>query len=137
MDEFLKKLGVKNSSALIGHSLGGAIAWELATAHHDTKRLVIMDAFLNYTGRTMFSMILSVAKDKLSDIFEEWHHVRVNTNLPVLALWGKNDTIVPFSDYSSILNQSGVKLVTFPGGHYWFGWHEGKMMKEIDKFINS
>ena len=171
VDEFLKKLEIRKTDALIGHSLGGAIAWELATADHDTKKLVIMDAFMNYTGRSLLTMIFSVAKDKLKDIVHEWRHekdaildefgvgvrkpqllsprkfwdliktvkithTQVKNGLPVLAMWGKSDTVVPLRDYMSILGQSSVKLVTFPGGHYWFEWHRDKMLEAIESFIN-
>lgn len=171
MDEFFKTLGINKSDVLIGHSVGGAIAWELGMADHDTKKLIIMDALLNYTGRSMANLIWRVIKDKTDEFIhmtlhknslvqEEigvgvrkprltspvrfWHVIKsikmtnskLIKSLPVLALWGKNDNVVPLVDYQEILNQPGVKLLTFSGGHYWFAWHEAKMLEEINKFIN-
>lgn len=171
MDEFFKSLGIKKSDLLIGHSMGGAIAWELAMADHDTKKLVIMDAFLNYSGRSITNIIWRVIKDKFNEFIEMSRHknsmiqeelgvgvrkpqlispVRfwkivksakitkqtLIKNIPVLALWGKNDNVVPMTDYTPILDQAGVKIITFSGGHYWFAWQEYKMLEEIDNFIN-
>jgi uncharacterized protein len=81
---------------IVGHSLGGAIAVDLATRHPEAAGLVLESTFTSVQGMVAHSswgflpvsLILTQKFDALSKIGE--------VKMPVVVVHGTNDSIVPF-----------------------------------------
>ena len=94
--DYLAKLAPGKRHFIVGHSLGGAIAVELARRHPDASGLVLEATFTSVRdmihespwGFLPVGLILTQNFDALSKIGE--------VKMPVLVTHGTRDTIVPF-----------------------------------------
>ena len=95
--DYLAKLAPGRPRYIVGHSLGGAIATELARHHPEAAGLVLEATFTSVAdmvgespwGWIPVGLILTQRFDTLSKIGE--------VKVPVLITHGTNDSIVPFS----------------------------------------
>jgi pimeloyl-ACP methyl ester carboxylesterase len=94
--DYLGKLAPGKRHFIVGHSLGGAIAVELARRHPDASGLVLEATFTSVRdmihespwGFLPVGLILTQNFDALSKIGE--------VKMPVLVTHGTRDTVVPF-----------------------------------------
>jgi len=94
--DYLAKLAANRPRFIVGHSLGGAIAVELARRRPDASGLVLEAAFTSVSdmisasawGFLPVGLLLTQKFDTLSKIGE--------VKMPVLVTHGTRDSIVPF-----------------------------------------
>jgi pimeloyl-ACP methyl ester carboxylesterase len=94
--DYLAKIAPGRARYIVGHSLGGAIATELARRHPDASGLVLEATFTSVAdmvsestwGFLPVSLILTQKFDTLAKIPE--------VKVPVLITHGTSDSIVPF-----------------------------------------
>jgi uncharacterized protein len=107
--------------AIYGHSLGGAIAINLATHHPDAGGLIVQSSFssaLDMAKRNWWTAIFPVDM-LLNQHFDSIHKVP-QLKMPVLYLHGTADTLIPFemSQRLYVKTRSPKQLKLFPGaGH--------------------
>ncbi len=110
-----------NRVVVFGHSLGSAIAIELATRHPDMRGLILEGTFtsiLEMTNRTKSFGIFPIDRI-LTQRFDSLSKVRSLT-MPVLYVHGTEDTVVPF-DMSQTLyeaTQAPKDLLFVPGADH-------------------
>jgi uncharacterized protein len=106
---------------IYGHSLGGAIAINLATHHPDVGGLIVQSSFSNaleMAKRNWWTAIFPVDA-LLNQRFESLRKVS-QLQMPVLYLHGTADTLIPFEMSQRLFAQtrSSKQIKLFPGaGH--------------------
>jgi uncharacterized protein len=107
---------------IYGHSLGGAIAIDLATHHPDAAGLIVQSTFTSGVDMANHDFWTAIfpADVLLKQRFESIHKIP-NIKLPTLFMHGKDDWRVPVSMSDRLFAASGSaqkQLHTFPGaGH--------------------
>jgi alpha-beta hydrolase superfamily lysophospholipase len=107
--------------AIYGHSLGGAIAINLAIQHPNASGLIVQSSFSNaleMAKRNWWTAIFPV-NALLNQRFESLHKVS-QLQMPVLYLHGTADTVIPFEMSQRLFEKtrSPKQLKLFPGaGH--------------------
>jgi uncharacterized protein len=117
-----QKLGINPKDIIIyGHSLGGAIAIELATKHPEAVGLIVEASFT--------SIKQMIDRDPKFSIFpiDLLLNQRFNSidkvgslKIPVLYIHGTNDEVIPFSMSKQLFDRTptATQLITIPnGGH--------------------
>jgi len=106
---------------IYGHSLGGAIAIELATRHREAAGLVVESSFTSIydMARLESPYALFPVKLFLNQKFDSLAKVE-RLALPVLYIHGTADEIVPFGMSERLFGRSGgaKRLVAIPGGRH-------------------
>jgi uncharacterized protein len=107
---------------IYGHSLGGAIAIELASHHPEAAGLIVQSSFTSGVdmARNDFWTAIFPADLLLKQRFESIHKVP-NIKLPVLFLHGEADRRIPFAMSKRLFAASGSphkQLHTFPGADH-------------------
>jgi uncharacterized protein len=107
---------------IYGHSLGGAIAIELASHHPDAAGLIVQSSFTSGVdmARNDFWTAIFPANLLLKQRFESINKVP-NIKLPVLFMHGEADRRIPFEMSKRLFaaNSSPRKLLhTFPGADH-------------------
>lgn len=108
-DYLVQERGIPPGRLFIyGHSLGGAIAIELATRHPEAAGLIVESSFTSiYDMATLQGRFaLLPIKAFLNQRFDSIEKVR-RLQLPVLYLHGTADEIVPFSMGRRLFSESG------------------------------
>lgn len=155
MEEFVEKT-TPQGAILAGHSLGGAISWEIASKRSDlVKKLILIDPGLKIAKGSLFARGLrALWNDLVLDrkamrmiLPVVWNYKTLNLmqgmsvsdlleDVPVLLLWGKDDKVTPMKDYEKKLNGlKSLKVQIFDGGHHWYQWQEDKYLKAVEDFI--
>lgn len=157
MIEFLKSVaGAK--TVLSGHSLGGAVAWEIACKNPElVEKLVLIDPGLKTSRGTLLARgIRAVINDfiidrlaakeifpavfnfKTLDLVKDIQVSALPPETPVLLMVGKSDRVTPLTDYGSKLKSlKSLKVKIFPGGHHWYRWQKEKFLKEVESFLRG
>jgi uncharacterized protein len=107
---------------IYGHSLGGAIAIDLATHHPDAAGLIVQSSFTSGVdmARNDFWTAIFPADLLLRQRFDSIHKVP-NIKLPVLFMHGTADQRIPASMSDRLFTASGStqkQLHTFPGADH-------------------
>ncbi len=107
---------------IYGHSLGGAIAIDLATHHPDAAGLIVQSSFTSGVdmARNDFWTAIFPADLLLRQRFDSIHKVP-NIKLPVLFMHGTADQRIPASMSDRLFAASGStqkQLHTFPGADH-------------------
>jgi uncharacterized protein len=107
---------------IYGHSLGGAIAIDLATHHPDAAGLIVQSSFTSGAdmARNDFWTAIFPADLLLKQRFESINKVP-KIKLPVLFMHGEADRRIPFSMSDRLFAASGSphkRLHTFPGADH-------------------
>jgi uncharacterized protein len=107
---------------IYGHSLGGAIAIDLATHHPDAAGLIVQSSFTSGVdmARNDFWTAIFPADLLLKQRFESINKVP-KIRLPVLFMHGEADRRIPFSMSDRLFAASGSshkQLHTFPGADH-------------------
>jgi alpha-beta hydrolase superfamily lysophospholipase len=119
---------------LLGRSLGGAVAANLA-ADHDTKGLILMSPFLSLPDVVSYHCPILLPKLIMYNQFDLTHKISAYHG-PLLVIHGNADQLIPI--------QQGIKLFSAARGKKWFvqingGKHfdaiPGAVYQEIDNFI--
>jgi len=118
----VRKHGVSPAQLYIyGHSLGGAIAIELATRHPEAAGLIVESSFTSIYDMATLQRRYALLPTKafLNQRFDSIEKVR-RLRLPVLYLHGTADEIVPFSMGRRLFSESsGMKsFVAIEGGRH-------------------
>ena len=118
--DYMEKLAPGRSRYIVGHSLGGAIAAELARRRPDASGLVLEATFTSVRDmveHTAFSwlpvsLILTQNFDTLSKVAE--------LRMPVLVTHGTNDAIVPFEMGERLYNavKGPKRFIKVDGGSH-------------------
>lgn len=99
---------------LFGHSLGGAIALEMA-GRYRVDGVATLGAFASMT-----SMVPAIARGSLKDRFDNLEAI-ARVSAPTYLYHGTNDQIVPFSSAQQLYQASGTKAKIIPlegAGHH-------------------
>lgn len=155
MVEFLNKT-VPEGAVLAGHSLGGALAWEIAARKPKlVKKLILVDPGLEVSRRSFVIRWLKAIRNDLLFDWKAWRRIypavwnfralnlvkkievsELLTDAPVLLLCGKKDKVTPMKDYEKKLNGlKSLKVQIFDGGHHWYQWQEGKYLQVVEDFL--
>ena len=106
---------------IYGHSLGGAIAIELATRHPEAAGLIVESSFTSIydMARLEGPYALFPVQLFLNQKFDSLAKVE-RLELPVLYIHGTADEIVPFGMSERLFGRSGgaKRLVAIPGGRH-------------------
>ncbi len=107
---------------IYGHSLGGAIAIELASHHPEAAGLIVQSSFTSGVdmARNDFWTAIFPADLLLKQRFESIHKVP-NIKMPVLFMHGEADRRIPFSMSKRLFAASGSpqkQLHIFPGADH-------------------
>ncbi len=107
---------------IYGHSLGGAIAIDLATHHPEAAGLIVQSSFTSGVdmARNDFWTAIFPANLLLKQRFESINKVP-KIKLPVLFMHGEADQRIPFSMSNHLFAASGSsrkQLRTFPGADH-------------------
>jgi uncharacterized protein len=107
---------------IYGHSLGGAIAIDLATHHPDAAGLIVQSSFTSGVdmARNDFWTAIFPADLLLKQRFDSIHKVP-NIKLPVLFMHGTADRRIPAFMSDQLFKASGSsqkQLHTFPGADH-------------------
>ncbi len=159
MEDFIRNLNLKNP-VIGGHSYGGWVSLNYATAHEDISGLILIgsagtnptlatageteiEKFLdqvvavnrNNDRATMRNIILNNNKEevKIGDNFLK------KINIPTLILWGSDDPRIPV-DYGVKLSKEikNSKLEIIPGGGHNIHYsHYEEVCKSISDFLES
>lgn len=71
-------------------------------------------------------------------LYPEFHKYFKSTNIPILAIWGKNDDIFVLPGAHAYKRDSNrVKVVEIDGGHFSVASHTGKIAQEILDFFDE
>jgi pimeloyl-ACP methyl ester carboxylesterase len=106
---------------IYGHSLGGAIAIDLATKHPEAAALIVESSFTSIADMVRRDPKFAIFPVDLllHQKFDSIHKVRSLT-MPVLYIHGTADSLIPFSMSQQLFDatSSSKKLVFIPnGGH--------------------
>lgn len=155
MEEFVEKTAPRGT-ILAGHSLGGAISWEIACQKPNlVKKLILIDPGLKISHGSLISRGIKVlwnnlvldrkaggliypmiGSRKAMNLLSGLEVSDLPENIPVLLLWGKDDKITPMKDYEDKLKSlKSLKVQIFEGGHNWYQWQEDKCLKAIGNFL--
>ncbi len=155
MGEFTEKTA-RNGAVLAGHSLGGAVSWEIACKNPNlVKKLILIDPGLKISHELLIFRGTKVLWNNL--VLDRkaggliypmgWNRKAMNLlsgadvsnllgNIPVLLLYGKDDKITPMRDYEDKLKSlKSLKVQVFEGGHHWYRWQEKECLKAVEDFI--
>ena len=55
---------------------------------------------------------------RLADLTTELEEIQ-RRRLPVVILWGQNDTVIPYACLESMRSAAGADVITVPGNHSW------------------
>jgi uncharacterized protein len=106
---------------IYGHSLGGAIAIELARRHPEAAGLIVESSFTSIAdmARLQARYALLPVDFFLNQRFESIRKVGA-LQLPILYLHGTDDELVPFAMGQRLFEASSrsAQLVAIPGGHH-------------------
>jgi pimeloyl-ACP methyl ester carboxylesterase len=121
-DYLVRERGVSPERLYIyGHSLGGAIAIELATRHPEAAGLIVESSFTSIYDMAMLERRYSLfpVKPLLNQRFDSIEKVG-RLQVPVLYLHGTDDEVVPISMGRRLYSESGgVKsFVAIEGGRH-------------------
>lgn len=155
MEEFVAKV-TRGEIILAGHSLGGAVAWEVACCQPNrVKKLILIDPGLQISKRVWLTggvqmlvnhfifdrlaagrVIPTVNPFRVLGLVKNLCVSALPQEMPVLLMVGDKDRITPLQEYEDKLR--GLKRLTlkiFPGGHHWYQWQEDKFLEEISRFL--
>ena len=106
---------------LYGHSLGGAIAIELARRHPEAAGLIVESSFTSISDMARLEKRYALLPIDLflNQRFESIRKVSA-LKLPILYLHGTEDEVVPFAMGQRLFDASdrSAKFVAIPGGHH-------------------
>jgi pimeloyl-ACP methyl ester carboxylesterase len=164
--DLLDELGVK-SATVVGHSLGGGIAMQFLYQHPDyCRRLVLISSgglgpdvgwilrllaapgaeiwnayssFSDRQTRDAFLRTLRSVVDYRGQSVSALNRLNVRDDLPVLAIWGAEDTIIPVDHaYAALRNRPDSRLEVIPGvGHFAQVEAPTEVVDLIDDFVTT
>jgi esterase/lipase len=163
ISEFIN--GFTNVDVIIGHSLGGRVAYDLPQNVVQTKARVLFAPILAKIDENFASTVVHVAKDfsevkpkkgsldkgdlqtnfrRLKDMQNIWTIIKKlsevkikDDNIPTLIMWGKEDSVIKMEANKHIAqNIAGSNFRTYKGGHYWF-LNNGLHWNDIRNFIGE
>ena len=106
---------------LYGHSLGGAIAIELARRHPEAAGLIVESSFTSISdmARLQARYALLPVDFFLNQRFDSIRKV-AGLRLPILYLHGTDDELVPFAMGQRLFaaSERSARFVAIPGGHH-------------------
>ncbi len=144
--DFYQKLNLKDA-VTIGHSVGGALAWEMA------KKVIVLDAYTNPRGKIPFEIVRHwIFSKKLRNRFVKKVHFKpcallaldIFKNLKVepnkknqsLVLWGDNDDVGLLSNWLKLTGYDASEIHKFPGDHWWFVNQMDELKSQIAEFVS-
>lgn len=135
--QLLKEKGFIGASFIMGRSLGSAPALELAAAHPEAfKGLIIESGFCDFSA-LLIRLGIGQGKSHPSPGLERVRRITI----PALILHGEDDSIVPLSQGEMIyanLGSTEKKMVSIPDADHnsIFAEGMGLYMRELRDFIN-
>ena len=132
LNDLLHHEDITSTFSIIDYSMGGAIASIFATTHPDR---IADQQERELHNRGFMPAVLSSLRGILSKLRHKEHRAMHHAGLPVLAIWGRNDAVIPIgaADALAEWSPSTVQMIVDDAGHGLPYTHANQTLEIIRK----
>jgi alpha-beta hydrolase superfamily lysophospholipase len=131
----LSKRGLRSDLWIMGRSLGGISAIELAYRYQDAIRGIIIESGFLSVVRIMMHLGISIRGTNLEKIDQECLEMIQKIFIPTLIIHGERDTLVPLKEARDIFKHLGTdrkELLVIPSAN-----HNDIMLVGFQKYFDA